>query len=197
MDLDELKNTWNLLDERLKSTQSLNNKIVKDMLETKGNRALSKLSNFEWFGLVVVIFVTPLPLLVAFKQNLSVILMVILAIFSILLLYSVGSQIWKIRTLAKIDFVNSVSSNISLLERFNIHIKREKMQIYFVFPLIAFFLFESFRSLPNVSMERIIFSIIVIIIGVVMCFWQYKKVYDANISSIMNSLQELRDLEED
>ena len=42
MGLEELKQTWSALDERLKKNNSLNERIIWEMLERKADKALKK-----------------------------------------------------------------------------------------------------------------------------------------------------------
>ena len=60
MELDELKNAWALVDERLKENEMLNKRIVQEMLSTKSNRSLNKLINSELRGLIALLFMIPI-----------------------------------------------------------------------------------------------------------------------------------------
>ncbi len=46
-------------------------------------------------------------------------------------------------------------------------------------------------------MWRWVAIIAVFLVVAVIAYWQYKKIYDKNIGSILKSLEELKELEED
>ncbi len=198
MELDELKNTWLSLDERLRKQEILKESIVREMMHSKADKSLNRLSNFEWWGLVITIIVLPLPLLM-FKEHFSIVQKILTIIFSIALLYAFISQIWKIYELTKVDLSKPISNNIKILNKFNIYIKKERMTGYIAFPLVLIFFAETIRVSPNASIspERIVLLIIFLGIAIAFSIWQYMKFYKRNINSILKSLDELKELEEE
>ena len=54
MELEELKAGWNVLNERLAQNEILNKRIIKDMIVTRTNSALSRLKWMNWGGIVLV-----------------------------------------------------------------------------------------------------------------------------------------------
>ena len=54
MELEELKAGWNVLNERLAQNEILNKRIIKDMIVTRTNSALSRLKWMNWGGLILV-----------------------------------------------------------------------------------------------------------------------------------------------
>lgn len=55
MELDELKSTWNALNERLRKNELLNDRIIKEMITRKASSAWNRLIKWEQMGLVVEI----------------------------------------------------------------------------------------------------------------------------------------------
>ena len=54
MELEELKAGWNVLNERLAQNEILNKRIIKDMIVTRTNSALSRLKWMNWGGIILV-----------------------------------------------------------------------------------------------------------------------------------------------
>lgn len=54
MELEELKAGWNVLNERLAQNEILNKRIIKEMIVTRTNSALSRLKWMNWGGIVLV-----------------------------------------------------------------------------------------------------------------------------------------------
>ena len=53
MELEELKAGWNVLNERLAQNEILNKRIIKEMIVTRTNSALSRLKWMNWGGIVL------------------------------------------------------------------------------------------------------------------------------------------------
>ncbi|WP_029905136.1 hypothetical protein [Prevotella sp. 10(H)] len=197
MELDELKDTWHSLDERLKKQEMLKENILKEMLHAKSDKALGRLINFEFLGIILTIIVIPFMIFLITQGYLYFILqqvIVYLAIgYSIL---GIIAQIRKVYMLMKVDFSKPVSNNIVLIQRFNIQIRREKIASFTVIPLIGLFFVLPYTTL-QMELWRWIAVVGVFVIVIILSYWQYKKIYDKNISHILKSLQELRDLEDD
>ena len=133
MELDELKNTWMVLNNRLQMNEVLNDRIIEEMLQSKTNKALKSLSNFEWiqaFGMIL-----GLPFLIfMYNKHLSEVNPKVFLMFKYLMIFCILSlfvhipfQIWKLYTLMQIDFSGIINKNIKRIERYNIQIKREKI----------------------------------------------------------------------
>lgn len=196
MELNELKSTWSSLDERLKKQEVVQENILKEILQTKTDKSLNRLSNYEWFGLAVIVLVLPLPLLLV-KDNFSIIQTVLMFVFSAALLYSFIAQIWKIYILDKVNFTKHISENIKLINHFNIYIKRERMIGYAALPLLFIFFLETYRQAKSINPDRLAVFIIFVCISIVFSIWQYMKFYKKNINSILKSLDNLKELDEE
>ncbi|HCO67766.1 MAG TPA: hypothetical protein DIT04_08455, partial [Dysgonomonas sp.] len=101
----------------------------------------------------------------------------------------------KIALLMKIDLSQEVMQNIRRANRYNILIKREKLISVFVLPVIAVFFFYLYLQVDAPIMAWITMTCL-FVVAVIFSIWSYKRIYDKNIKSILNSLQELKELED-
>ncbi|MDU1904485.1 MAG: hypothetical protein E6772_06850 [Dysgonomonas sp.] len=197
MELDELRNTWSILDKKLEENNSLNDRIIKEMLHSKSNKSLGKLLGYEMFGFVVTLLMLPLILYLLFKSHLreSNVGFAFLVFMSIADLICLTWQGMKIICLMKVDFTEKVSQNIRLINTYNIGIKREKLVILFFIPVVCFFCNYLFAEyLMDIFLW--IFMSCLFFITIIFTYYQYKRIYDKNIKSILQSLEELKELEE-
>lgn len=198
MELDELKNTWTALDERLKQSESLNARIVKEMLETKSSKALGKILGYEIFGAVVLLAVAPLIIYVnddRFHIKEKTFVSVFLACLFFICVLGFVWQAIKIYNLMKIDFSAVVSDNIRIVNKYNLWIKREKLSMWISTPILVVCCTYFFAQL-NVNLFSWVFLTCVFILTTLFTYYQYKKIYGKNINSILKSLDELKELEE-
>lgn len=198
MELDELKNTWAALDERLKQNESLNARIVKEILETKSNKSLSKILRIEIFGAVVLLAVAPFTLFLSdakFNKTDKTIWSIFLVSMFFYCLLNFAWQTFKIYNLMKIDFSAVVSDNIRIMNKYNIWIQREKLVMWVSIPIIGALCTYLYAQL-NANLFLWVFLTCAFIFVTLVTYYQYKKVYDNNINSILKSLDELKELEE-
>ena len=196
MELDELKNTWKLLEEQLKKNETVNKKVILEMLQKKSNKSLSRLINVEFANLILWLLTIPLFLwlntLPYYSQFVSTkIISVSVTIIAVLALIM---TICEIKYLFKINFPQNIKDNMFYLNKYQIMVKRGKIFAYFViapilYSLVAYHLYER-----KTDYSLWMFFIIASIIGMVMTYWMYKKHYDSNIQSIKESLEELEEL---
>lgn len=195
MELDELKNSWLSLDERLKKQEVLKENILKEMLHTKSDKALSRLIGLEVFGAIILILVLPV---IIYGMNLHVgfqaykTFMYIMLVVSILLFFW---QAYKVYRLIQIDFSKPVRLNIEHTNKYNICIKREKIGMTFFVPILALVCSYLYAQL-NVNMTLWAFMSCTFVALILFTVWSYKK-YDKNIKSILQSLDNLKELEEE
>lgn len=199
MELDELKNTWAALNERLKQSESLNTRIVKEILETKSNKSLSKILRIEIFGAVVLLVGAPFIIFIIsigkshIKGN-SLGYIFLVSIFFFCLLSFVW-QTFKLYNLMKVDLSAVVTDNIRIMNRYNIWIQREKLVTWVSIPVMGVLSTYLYVQL-HANLFAWVFLTCVFIFATLLTYYQYKKVYDKNINSILKSLDELKELEE-
>ena len=200
MELDELKNTWMVLDEQLKKNEMLNKRIVQEMLYKKSNKSLSWLINMDVLGIILLPLFIPLCIWLykysKFHYLLSSRILLVVGMATCIL-----GTIWScykvLKYLIKIDFSKSISDNIHYVNSYNILIKKEKIVSYcIVLPVyLALAIFYYYELKVNFSYWT--FLIVVFLSLTVVIYWAYKKIYDANIHSIKKSLEELKELKEE
>lgn len=200
MELDTIKAAWQSLDDRLRKQESIKETILKELIQSKGNRALSKLYNYEWFGLLLTILVSPLIPYFVYKMYDKLDAFSTILVFALggCVLGTIGGQIWKIITLNKIDFTRKIRDNIQVLNRYNLYIKKEKSLTYIILILLVIYFINCNYIEGNImeGTNTFLYVFILIIVGL-MSQWIYKAIYNKNIDSIQKSLDELKELEEE
>jgi len=195
MELDDLKNTWASLDDRLKKQEVLKESIMKELLQTKSDKALNRLIAYEVSGVIVLLLVIPL---IIYGMDFRVDLPEYTAFMYCMLVISIIGIIWqalKVYGLMQIDFSKVISNNILYTNKYNIKIKREKMFMLFFIPVLALSIVFLYVRL-NANAVLWTFMVCGLIGASLYTYWSYKKLYDKNIASILKSLDELKELEE-
>lgn len=197
MELQELKNTWTVLDEQLKKNEMLNKQMIQEMLQKKSNRSLNKLLNNEFFSLTIWLLAIPLSIwgyhLPKFDNFLFPKIL-----FAVIFVTSILAVIWscyQLRNLMKIDFSKGVKDNIYNVSKYIILLKKEKIAVYFGLAPIYFILGVLCYYEIGANVSYWIFLIMACIFGIVLSYWIYKRIYDTNIQVIKKSLEELNELE--
>lgn len=198
MELDELKYTWQSLDNRLKKQEILNTKLVKEMLISKSEKVVNRLINMEGLSIIILLLVIPAIIYVLGLDKVRKLDFYIVFLWAMLVTCIIGIvwQILKIYKLTRINTLKTLSNNIKHTNEYNILIKREKMVMIFFVPLLFFsviFIFSHF----NTSTASWAFLICLFIASAIYSYWAYKKLYDKNITSILKSFEELRELKEE
>ena len=199
MDLDELKNAWASVDERLKGSEMLNKRIVQEMLSDKSNKSLNKLVNSEMLSIVAHLLLIPLFIWLLNNRFLNALFPKILFVAGII--FSVIGIIWGSYTLKKyllkIDFSKNIKDNIYCLNKFILYYRKMKMITYCITTPVLYLLGVLSYYELKASFHLWILLFVAMIVGVLLTYWIYKKVYDVNIQSIQKSLEELSELKEE
>ena len=197
MELDEFKNTWSALDKRLRKQEMLEETIIKEMLQSRSGKALSRLINYTYFGITVCLCAIALMVYRVTTVYFGIFKTSIFAIGIILLLIAACIGIYNVVLLQKIDFTKSVNENIRLTQTYKIRVKK---QLAFSYALAAFLIILAVIACvisPNMELWRWIIISVFIVIGIIGACWEYKRIYRANTSTILDSLDKLKELEED
>ncbi|MDR1202466.1 MAG: hypothetical protein LBL58_12695 [Tannerellaceae bacterium] len=196
METEDLKNRWSSLEEQLKKQEVFNNLVTKELLQTKSNKALSRLMTYEVLGIIVLPIVVPViiyALGMDIKRNpfeyYFLYCMIGICVFGFFW------QLWKIYDLMQIDFSNTLSNNARYTNKYNIKIKKEKITMLFVIPALALSIIYIYAK-SNVPALIWAFMICTFVCAILYTYWAYKRLYDKNIASILKSLEELKELEE-
>ena len=199
MELNELKNAWTSVDERLKKQEILNTRMVQEMLRNKSSNSLNKLINLEIFSLVTSLLVIPLMvwlLTFRFYENFifpKITLIVIIAACIVGIILGCYSLI---NYFMRIDFSKNIKNNMHYVNRYNIFYRKSKMANYFVIiPILSSLGILVYYEL-KVPFYLWVFLFVSLTTAIGFTIWAYKKVYDKNIQTIKKSLEELKELEE-
>jgi hypothetical protein len=199
MDLDELKNTWMVLDERLKKNEMLNKQIIQEMIYKKSNKSLHWLVSYDILSIPVLLLVIPFCIWAyTYPYALHTVSSKILLIAAIIIcILGVIWYCYKLKYLAPIDFSKGVGDNMHFVNKYSILVKKEKnVQFFVVGPIIALILIIVYYE-HKANLFWWSFLSTVLILTTIGTYWIYKKVYDSNIQSIRKSLEELKELKEE
>ena len=200
MELEELKNVWASVDERLKENEMLKKRMIREMLSNKSNKSLNRMVNIEMFNIIVLLLLIPfcawayngLHFRNMFSLTVILIFAIVISIFGIVL-----SCYTLKKYLLKIDFSKNIKDNINLVNKYNIFYRKGKMVNYFIIiPVVSLLCIWGYYEL-KVPFHLWILLFASLTVAVAITYWIYKKIYDANIQSIEKSLEELKELEEE
>jgi hypothetical protein len=197
MELDELKNTWAALDNRLKENNALNETIVLKMTQGKAEKSLNRLIFWDIFSVFILIAVIPFIVYWLDKYSGRLLFGDIVVIYGgiICVVYAIW-YIYKIRLLVKINVTENIHNNIYYTNKYAIMVKREKLAMSFIGPSIALLCIAGYAE-AKVSVSLWIFLTSILILASLLTAWSYKRLYQKNIDSILKSLEEIKDLEEE
>ena len=193
MNLENLKSEWSAMNDRMEKQEILKEKMFCQMLNTKSDKSLSRLVAYEVIGLIVCILF--IPVLFYIFNNIEIGLVRPIAGCAIVTV--VICTIWqgiKILCLSKIDFAKTLKNNLLYVNKYAIYIKYEKLVNYFMIPLIAAFCVFHYAKM-HASLLLWIFMSCTLIAMILFVIYLY-RLYNKNISTIKQNLEELRELEE-
>jgi hypothetical protein len=189
---------WASVDERLGKQELLKESIIRKMIREKSNRSLRRLLDFEIVCLAINLFAIPVLLLLKplYVQrpywNGK-------AVAAALIIFCVAAVIWglfKIAKLMSMDFMKSVRRNSLLINSYNLWIGKEKMAGFFIVPPL-YIMCIWYYAILHVNAISWTFLACTLLFSVFFTFYIYRRVYDRHINTIRQSLEELKDLEEE
>ncbi|MDH6304914.1 amino acid transporter [Parabacteroides sp. PF5-5] len=196
MELEELKNNWSSLEEQLKKQSILNEKLIREIRQTKSG-PLSRLINYGYFGIVTCILCI-FFLIYAYNLQYFGLFKTTIFILGILLGFAcIIIGIYNISHLKKIDFTKNVSENIRLVQLYKIRWKKQTTVICIFVTIIFIMAIIACLLSPNMENWRWIVIGSAIPLGVILGYLEYKKMYKKNTNAILQSLEELKELEEE
>ena len=197
MELEELKNVWASVDERLKKQEILKECIVKEMIYTKANKSLKRLFWSDSIGIPILLLVIPLVVYAYDKFGGKHIIWDSTVIFAgIFCITFLPFLVYRVYGLMKIDLSGDLKNNLYYISRYNIQIKWEKIIMVFVGPVLAI-LISLMLIEAKADVSRWTLWICLFIFMTLYSYWSYNKFYNKNIQSIKKSLEELKELEEE
>jgi di/tricarboxylate transporter len=196
MELEELKNAWTSVDERLKKQEILKESIIREIVYKKANKSLNALLWSEFIGIPIILTIIPFIVWAYKKHGGRVLTWDILALYALLFcIVYFPYLLYKAYLLVKIDLAESIKSNLSYINKFGVVIKKEKIAMSILYPIFVILMVPmliEFRA--NVFLW--VFAICMVIFAILFTFWMYKKIYNKNIQSIKKGLEELKELQE-
>ncbi|WP_279123774.1 hypothetical protein [Alistipes indistinctus] len=198
MDLEEMKERWAALNDRLERTEMLQESVIRELVQTKGEKSVSRLINWETFGFVVTILIIPYSIYVYHRFGghfamWDLFIRVAIVVDGLLVLWT-G---YKLYGLMKIDFTKVVKENILRVNRYTVQITREKI---FTAAIIGP-LFVILSVVMSIEMKApdFIWGVLfgVVVATTVACYWLYKRVFDKNIRRLQESLAVIEEVGEE
>jgi hypothetical protein len=197
MELDELKNVWASLDERLNKQEKLKESIIREMLVSKSNKSLSRMINYDYLGIIVCLGVIPI---LVWRMSQFYLGTLKTTLFLLIITFLIGGIIMgviELIKLYKIDFSKPVSNNIRLVQQYKLLFKRQAIAAYIVATILIMIGILAGLLTPKMEIWRWVTMIVGICVGIVGGWWEYKHFYGKNIASILKSLEELKELKEE
>ena len=198
MELEEMKERWAALNDRLERTEMLQESVIRELVRTKGEKSVSRLINWETFGFVVTILIIPYSIYVYHRFGghfamWDLFIRVAIVVDGLLVLWT-G---YKLYGLMKIDFTKVVKENILRVNRYTVQITREKI---FTAAIIGP-LFVILSVVKSIEMKApdFIWGVLfgVVVATTVACYWLYKRVFDKNIRRLQESLAVIEEVGEE
>ena len=197
MELEEMKNTWNLLNRRLDEDKLLKESLIREMIQRKPDKVVNKLINYDIFSVVTLLLLIPLMVYCYFRFGGKFVTWDIYIIYGILICLSgIAWYAFKIQTMMKVDLSKQINENIYHINRYNICVRREKLFANFVFGPVFVFLAICMFIEMKARFDLWVFLICMVALASLTTYWTYKRIYDKNITSILRSFNEIKELEE-
>jgi hypothetical protein len=197
MEMDELKKLWTSLDERLSKQEMMKENIIRKMIYSKSSKSINRLLNYDVFSVIVCLLVIPLLVWLCYTPESKLLSVKLFAgtIFVFIALNLILGWI-HIKYLMKIDFVKSINHNSLYINKYQALVKKEKIASVFIIAICYFFGIYLYASL-HANIIWWSFLVCLFIVGAVITYLTYKKIYDKNITVIQKSVEELKELEKD
>lgn len=192
MNIDEMKNSWNVLNERLEQNEILNKRIIEEMIASKTKSAYDSIYNQELRGLYIILLcgliVLPVNrfLGINMKLNSFILLeavMFLALLFQLVILYSLSK--FKLNYMK----VNELTRTILKYRRFYSYNKKYGT-ILGLGSVIVFMISESKITNPYAFVP-------VMAVMIVGCIYSYMKMkqHEQRIKEVEQGLTELKEFE--
>ncbi len=197
MELDDLKEAWTALDSRFKKNEELKESIILEMMKSKAGKQVNKFIKGDIISVIILLLIIPLIIFQIDRGGGKYWAWDILMIFAILVAcWGACWGVYKIHGLMKFDFSKNVSNNIYCVNKYNIQLKQEtKITVYFIVPVFAVLGVLAYATMKATT-PLWIFLICIFAIAILSVYWAC-RMNNKNISSIMQSLNEIKDLKEE
>jgi len=194
MNLENLKSEWSAMNDRMEKQEILKEKMFCQMLNTKSDKSLNRLVAYEVVSLIFSILFIPVLLWIFNNTGIEFVQTVLIGAIVILAICVIWYGI-KVLVLSKVDFTKTLKNNLFYVNRYAIYIKYEKLiGYYFILPLIIAICVFHYAKM-HVSLLLWISMSCMFIAMILFVIYLY-RLYNKNISTIQQNLEELRELEE-
>ena len=186
MNLDEMKNSWNVLNERLEQNEILNKRIIEEMVASKTKSAYDSIYNQELRGLYIILLcgliVLPVNRFLGINMKLSSFMFLAL-LFQLAILYSLSK--FKLNYMK----VNELTRTVLKYRRFYSYNKKYGT-ILGLGSVIVFMISESKITNPYAFVP-------VLTVMIVGCIYSYTKMkqHEQKIKEVEQGLAELKEFE--
>lgn len=192
MNLDEMKNSWNVLNERLEQNEILNKRIIEEMVASKTKSAYDSIYNQEVRGLYIILLcgliVLPVNWFLGINMKLSSFIlleavMFLALLFQLVILYSLSK--FKLNYMK----VNELTRTVLKYRRFYSYNKKYGT-ILGLGSVIVFMISESKITNPYAFVP-------VLTVMIVGCVYSYTKMkqHEQKIKEVEQGLAELKEFE--
>ena len=196
MELEELKKAWNTFDPQLQQ-QDMLKAILKDSLVNKSDKGLSRMINYGYFGLTIMVLGLFVCIWAVFQfPDRPLTIRIGLYMTVIFVLYGIIQGVIGLSKLLKIDFSSSIKENMQKISSYRVWYHKQliiilvSVSILVIPVIIDLFTFEKAQTWK----WFVLFGALGV--GAVGTWWEYKQMYQKNIQSIQKSLEELEELKE-
>ena len=192
MNLDEMKNSWNVLNERLEQNEILNKRIIEEMVASKTKSAYDCIYNQELRGLYIILLIAlivlPVNRFLGINMKLSSFIlletvMFLALLFQLAILYSLSK--FKLNYMK----VNELTRTVLKYRRFYSYNKKYGT-ILGLGSVIVFMILESRLTNPYAFLP-------VLAVMIVGCIYSYTKMkqHEQKIKEVEQGLAELKEFE--
>ncbi len=196
MELEDLKQRWTSLEERLKKQEILNEKLVREIRHTKSG-PLNVLINYIYFGIVLCTLAIPLVIYTYSRTYFGGFKTFIFVLAVILLVISIIIGIKNLFHLKRVDFTKNISDNIYHIQTFKINNKKQNLVGYIGATLIFMLVLIACVLSPDMELWRWIVIGLAAPVAIIASYLEYNKIYKAQTNALLRCLDELKELEED
>lgn len=200
MELDNMKELWQKMDDSIRQQQTMNENIIKRMLQEKNAGSVKGIMNMEWLGIFIIVSVMTILLGNISRVAGNTGLMVCYITTMVLMLAVAFFGLYKLHFLTRLDAGTvPVSDMAEKMQRFRLLIAKERIVSLFVGPVLVvacyvviLFLMVGINALDNPA--RFIPLVgIAILAYIVTVLLLYKKLYFEQIEKINNNLREIEE----
>ena len=198
MELENLKEAWVALDNRLKRNEKLNESIILEMMRSNAGKKVNRIIALEMISVAVLILLLPFIIYSLYrfgggKLFLWDIFMKFMAV--VCFLYPFWG-VYKLHGLMKIDITKNIGNNILCLNKYNIQIKNERKFVYFFLVPVIAISGVCIYTAAKATLPLWTFFTCAFCLAGLFSYWSYKK-YNKSFESVIKSLEEIRELREE